>query len=187
MEAYYCATIPTIWKWAQLCTMHCVHNTRLQISLHVSVGPMHKKVLCLNLGGIWQSHTLTPSPRWWWAVRFMLQLLGPFPQGYVGIFLWIVTQIIAAVEKQTWFQFDKHWKWNWKWDRLWARQSRVQGLAGKRDLSLPHNDLHSGVMGSEFDHSPASSAKVKNEWSCTYIPLYSFMSWTKTLPIFNWK
>jgi len=48
-------------------------------------------------------------------------------------------------------------------DRLWARQFRVQGLAGKRDLSLLRNNLRQGVKAHEFDHSPPSSAKVQNE------------------------
>jgi hypothetical protein len=29
----------------------------------------------------------------------------------------------------------------------------------------------------EADHSPTSSAEVKNEWSCTSIPQYVFMAW----------
>ena len=36
---------------------------------------------------------------------------------------------------------------------------------------------------SEVNHSPPSSAEVKNEWSYTPTPLYVFMVWTgKTLP-----
>jgi len=32
-------------------------------------------------------------------------------------------------------------------------------------------------LGHEADHSPPSSAKVKNTWSCTTIPTYIFMVW----------
>jgi hypothetical protein len=31
--------------------------------------------------------------------------------------------------------------------------------------------------GSETDHSPPSSAEVKNTWSYTYIPQYACMAW----------
>jgi hypothetical protein len=31
--------------------------------------------------------------------------------------------------------------------------------------------------GREVDHSPPSSAEVKNEWSCTSTPPYAFMAW----------
>jgi hypothetical protein len=31
--------------------------------------------------------------------------------------------------------------------------------------------------GREADHSPPSSAKVKNEWSYTFTPPYVFMEW----------
>jgi hypothetical protein len=34
--------------------------------------------------------------------------------------------------------------------------------------------------GHEVDHSPPSSVEVKNEWSCTSIPLATFMGWTGT-------
>jgi hypothetical protein len=42
--------------------------------------------------------------------------------------------------------------------------------------------------GREADHSPLSSAEVKNAWSCTSTPQYVFMAWclakhTKTLPL----
>ena len=38
--------------------------------------------------------------------------------------------------------------------------------------------------GREFDHSPPSTAKVKNEWSYTFTPPYTFMGCTgKNLPI----
>jgi hypothetical protein len=29
--------------------------------------------------------------------------------------------------------------------------------------------------GHEVDHSPTSSSKVKNGWSCTSVPIYAFM------------
>jgi hypothetical protein len=31
--------------------------------------------------------------------------------------------------------------------------------------------------GREADHSPPSSAEVKNAWSCTPLPQYAFMAW----------
>jgi hypothetical protein len=39
--------------------------------------------------------------------------------------------------------------------------------------------LSSGVKlpGREADHSPPSSAEVKNVWHCTSIPQYAFMTW----------
>jgi hypothetical protein len=33
------------------------------------------------------------------------------------------------------------------------------------------------VAGHEADHSPPSSAEVKNEWNYTSIPQYVFMAW----------
>jgi len=35
--------------------------------------------------------------------------------------------------------------------------------------------------GREVDHSPPSSAEVKNEWSYTSTPQYAFMTWCKFL------
>jgi hypothetical protein len=34
--------------------------------------------------------------------------------------------------------------------------------------------------GHEIDHSPTSSSKVKNGWSCTSVPINAFMMWTGT-------
>ena len=37
--------------------------------------------------------------------------------------------------------------------------------------------------GHEVNHSPPSSAKVKNEWRCTSLLIYAFIAWRgKTLP-----
>jgi hypothetical protein len=43
-------------------------------------------------------------------------------------------------------------------------------------------DYFPGVKrpGREADQSPPSGAKVKNEWSCTSIPVCTFMAWTGT-------
>jgi hypothetical protein len=40
-------------------------------------------------------------------------------------------------------------------------------------------DLSLGIKppGLEADHSPSSSAKVKNAWSYTFTPLYVFIAW----------
>jgi hypothetical protein len=38
--------------------------------------------------------------------------------------------------------------------------------------------------GREVDHSPPSTADVKNEWSCTSAPTYAFVAWIgKTIPL----
>jgi hypothetical protein len=40
------------------------------------------------------------------------------------------------------------------------------------------------IMGCESDHSPISSAEVKNEWSLTCTPTYTFITWTvANLPV----
>jgi hypothetical protein len=33
-------------------------------------------------------------------------------------------------------------------------------------------------LGHKVDHSPPSSAKAENEWSCVSVPLYAFIAWT---------
>jgi len=37
--------------------------------------------------------------------------------------------------------------------------------------------LFTTVSGRDADHSPPSSAEVKNAWSCTPTPQYAFMTW----------
>jgi len=54
--------------------------------------------------------------------------------------------------------------------------------------SLPYNGHRNYFLcvklpENEVDHSPPSSAEVKNEWICASTPLYAFMAWTGiTLP-----
>jgi hypothetical protein len=87
--------------------------------------------------------------------------------------------------------------------RPWAGYFGIQISAGARDfsfsktsrpalgLSQPPVQLVSGVLivgvkqlGYEVDHSPPSSAEVKNEWSCTSVPPYAFMACRgNTLPV----
>jgi hypothetical protein len=55
-------------------------------------------------------------------------------------------------------------------DRLWCRPIL---------LSSGFRGLFPGVKRSwcQADHSPPSSAKAKNAWSCTSSPQYLFMAW----------
>jgi hypothetical protein len=71
------------------------------------------------------------------------------------------------------------------------RGSKVPFLAGAGNFSLHHRvqngsgaqwlpgalSLGINVPGREADHSPPSSAEVKNEWSYTSTPQHSFMTW----------
>jgi hypothetical protein len=50
-------------------------------------------------------------------------------------------------------------------------QPLSQWVRGCAEVKLP---------GCEADHSPPSSSHVKNEWSYTSTPLYSFMAITET-------
>jgi hypothetical protein len=58
---------------------------------------------------------------------------------------------------------------------------RVQNGSGTHQASNPMGTSGSfpGVKaaGREADHSPQSSAEVKNAWSYTSTPLYVFMAW----------
>jgi hypothetical protein len=38
--------------------------------------------------------------------------------------------------------------------------------------------------GSKVNHSPSSSAKVKNDWYCTLLPAYVFIVWIRTSLLF---
>jgi hypothetical protein len=69
--------------------------------------------------------------------------------------------------------------WGWEFfsspprpDRLWGPASHppIQWVPGTRSLRIKR-------PGREADHSPASSAEVKNPWSYTSIPQYAFMAW----------
>jgi hypothetical protein len=59
----------------------------------------------------------------------------------------------------------------------------------QQTYSLEPGALSHGVKRRECesDHSPPPAVEIKNEWSCTYNPLYAFMSsvWTNTplLPV----
>jgi hypothetical protein len=57
----------------------------------------------------------------------------------------------------------------------------VQNSSGAHPASYPMGTraLFLGVkqLGCEADHSPPSSAEVKNVWSCTSTPQYAFMAW----------
>jgi hypothetical protein len=59
--------------------------------------------------------------------------------------------------------------------------NRVQNGYGAHPTSYPMGtwDLSLGVKrpGREADHSPPSSADVKNAWSYTSPPQYAFMAW----------
>ena len=49
---------------------------------------------------------------------------------------------------------------------------------------LPWNGYRGSFPGRNFDHSPPSSAEVKNKWSYTSLPLYAFKAWIGTsLPL----
>jgi hypothetical protein len=57
----------------------------------------------------------------------------------------------------------------------------AQTSSGAHPLSCPRDigalSLEVRQLGHEADHSPPSSAGVKNAWSCTSTPQYAFMSW----------
>jgi hypothetical protein len=76
------------------------------------------------------------------------------------------------------------------WDLNPSRGKRFTHLQNRADWLLgPPGLLFNGYWGSflgvkwlwcEVNHSLPSSAKVKNEWNYTFIPLYAFMAWTGT-------
>jgi len=53
---------------------------------------------------------------------------------------------------------------------LGPTQPPIQWLPGALSLAVKQ-------LGCEADHSPPSSAGVKNAWSYTCIPQYTFMAW----------
>jgi hypothetical protein len=72
---------------------------------------------------------------------------------------------------------------------LWTGECEVQTLLEARDFSLLQNVQTRDPLpkvkqpGREVNHSPPSSAKVKNECSYTSTSWYAFMVWTgKTSP-----
>jgi hypothetical protein len=64
--------------------------------------------------------------------------------------------------------------------RFFCFRHRVQTGSGPHPASYPTStgDYFPGVKrpGREAEHSPPSSAEVKNEWSCTSTP-YVFLTW----------
>jgi hypothetical protein len=60
-----------------------------------------------------------------------------------------------------------------------ATMSRLALEPTKPPVQLVMGILFPGVkwLGHEADHSPLSSAEVKNVWSCTSTPQYMFMVW----------
>jgi hypothetical protein len=53
---------------------------------------------------------------------------------------------------------------------LWPTQPPKQWVPGTPYPGIKH-------LGCEADHSPPSSAKVKNVWNYTFIPPFVFMAW----------
>jgi hypothetical protein len=53
---------------------------------------------------------------------------------------------------------------------LGPTQSPIQWVPGAVSLGVKR-------LGREADHSPPSSADVKNAWSYTFTPQYVFMAW----------
>jgi hypothetical protein len=53
---------------------------------------------------------------------------------------------------------------------LGPTQPPIQWVPGALSLGVKR-------LGREADHSPPSSAEVKNAWSCTPTPQYVFMAW----------
>jgi hypothetical protein len=83
-------------------------------------------------------------------------------------------------------------------DGIFSLHHRVQTGSGAHPASYPMGTgrSFSGVkqLGYEADHSPPSSAEVKNVWNDTSIPQYVFMAWCLvkhgdnfTLPLLNWS
>jgi hypothetical protein len=104
-----------------------------------------------------------------------------------GLFLlWEVTVFNYFAQ----LEFMKCWAMGWmirgfeSWQRL-----GIFLLTTMSRLSLvPTQPLNQGIPGAlslgvkqlrhEADHTPPSSAKVKNAWSCTSpLPQYAFMAW----------
>jgi hypothetical protein len=79
---------------------------------------------------------------------WMIGVLGFDSQRGLGIFLFTTTSRIA----------------------VGPTQPHIQWVPGALALGVKR-------PGNEADHSPPSSAEVKNEWSCTSTPQYVFMAW----------
>jgi hypothetical protein len=66
-------------------------------------------------------------------------------------------------------------------DRNFSPHHHVQTGSGSHTISfihwVPGSSLGEEQQGLEADHSPQTSAEVKNAWSYTSTPQYAFMAW----------
>jgi hypothetical protein len=84
----------------------------------------------------------------WWAADWTIGVLGIYSRWGLEIFLFITASRTA----------------------LGPTQPPIQWVPGALSLGVKR-------PGREADHSPPSSAEVKNAWSYTSTPKYVFMAW----------